>query len=303
LFSKIMREAIINLSDHPDVTAVSNAAVNAFMSAAIQPGLDVTGINPYPLAQDLCATIRTVLEYINRQPLLRLHKIDDGMVGDTPWSFISPMDDTGAFHRWVFVDYISTDTIYHHSRSWETWADMCVAPAMCWLHIVAIGVTRDGRRQSPWSKCYAHPTVARLYKFKRRNGDLQGDWKPVFYAESSTHNPVKWVDLMLSEDVITPLVYNVGMPEPTEQQRKEFVSRDFSYLSTKIKSVEGADPFTLPMCRTSCDTPYQCPHEFACYSPNPSLSILEQSGLYAKLSARKLTGLTAVKAGGGPGGS
>lgn len=299
LFSKIMREAIVNLSQTANITAVSNNAASAFMSAAIQPGLDkVAGINPYPLAQDFCATMRTVLEYINRQPLLQLKPHPDTELdGAIPWSFLSPIDDTGTFHRYVFVDHIDTDVLYHHARSWETWADMCVASSPLQLHLIAIGITRDARRQSAWCKCYSSPTVARLYKFKRKNGDLQGDWRPLYFADNQSSRADKWVDLMMKEEVAAPLVHSVILPEPTPRQRDDFTHRDLEQLLARIRFVNSvSDPFTLSMCRTSCDTPYQCPHEHACYATVPSVSLLEQSGLYAKMSPIKLTGLKAVKA-------
>lgn len=290
LFSKIMREAVINLSQAADVAGVSDNAASAFMSAAIQPGLDkVQGINPYPLAQDFCATMRTVLEYLSRSGVMQLRKHPDigDMIYGEQWDFLSPIDDTGTFHRYVFVDHIDDDTIYHHARSWETWADMCLVSAPLQLHLIGIGQTRDARRQSPWCKCYSSPTVARLYKFKRRNGDLQGDWRPLYFADNQGSKATTWVDLMMKEEVIPPLVLSRTLPAPTKQQRADFLDRDLLPLLKQIKFARTQDPFKLQMCRSSCDTPFQCPHEFACYSVSPSVSMLEQSGLYAKIPARK----------------
>lgn len=291
LFGHVMREAIFHLSQGTAAESCADSATAAFMSAAIDPGLDVSGINPYPLAQDFCAAIRTILEYLSRTTLMSLHAVPDTVVEYngtlTPWTFMSPMDDTGALHRWVFVDHLSDDMLYHHSRAWETWADMCVAPSMCWLHMIAVGSTREGRRQSPWSKCYSSPSIANLFKFRRKSGELQGNWRTVYFADAKANQANKWVDLMMGEEVPATLVRTVGLPEPRKEERQAFLERDLMTLTERMLDLTDCDPFQLPMCRASCDTPFPCPHEQVCYSKAPSISALESTGLYARLPKRK----------------
>lgn len=289
LFSHVMREAIFNFSNHPQVDSVASAAAEAFMSAALQPGLDLrNGANPYKLSQDFCATARTILEHISRGALPQLHRKPDTVINGTPWSFLSPVDEMGVFHRWVFVDSIDDDVLYHHARSWETFADQCVAPAMTALHIYAIGSTRDGRRISPWCRVYTSPAVANVYRFQKKSGEqLQGEWKPRWFADSTKTQASTWVTLMEQDNILPNLVKHVMLPEPSELHRAQFLGRDLPMLTNSIALALGTDPFALPMCRTSCDTPFPCPHEHACYSAVPSASVLEKSGLYVKLPARQ----------------
>lgn len=295
LFSSIAREAIINLSQTADVQAVSTAAVNAFLSAAMKPGLDLHGLNPYTLSQDFCATLRTVLEYVSRSNLLTLHRAKDVEVAGVPWTFINPADDTGTLHRWVFVDAIGEGDIYHHVRSWEVFADLAIAQVPLELHLIAIGQTRSSnadspRRISPWCRIFSSPVIANTYKFKNKtgNGQLDSSWKPVWFSDSTRNRATTWVDLMERDDILPSLTHNLTIAPPTEAHRQAFLSRDLPQLLSRIQVVSTADPFTLPMCRNSCDSPFPCPHEHVCYSATPSLITLEKSGLYAKLPARKI---------------
>ena len=98
LFSRVMRDAIVSLSNGCEIETVSNNAVNQFLARVKQPGLDTNdGVNTYTLARDYCATMRTVLEYLSRLTLLTLRSMGTtAITEDLAWSFLSYADESGV---------------------------------------------------------------------------------------------------------------------------------------------------------------------------------------------------------------
>lgn len=283
LLSTALRRAVISLSNGEPIDTVSNTAVNYFLANVKQPGMDVpTGTNTYTLAMDFTATIRNVLEYLSRLTLLTLQprravQVMDGLT----WSFLAYEDESGVLHRWKFVDYIDTDTIVKEMHSWPVIGDVIVGRAPMMLHIVSVGMTRQSRRITPWCRAYKSPAIAHLYRFQKRSGRaLEGDWKPVWFADNPKSKSSDWVDLMLEDDVAEGLIQHVQINEPNQIHADNFY-RDLSYeyhqiLASDVEST-NFDPLTLPMCRTSCDVPFTCPHQYVCYSTELTM---QNSGLY-----------------------
>lgn len=285
LFSAMMRRAVYQLSNGGDVVKVTSAAIADFLAAAKYPGMDtIAGTDTYKLAMDLCATMRSVLEYISRLTLLTLHHHAPVMTPEYRWGFLSYPDDSGVLHKWQFVDRIDQDALYRVMHSWAVMGDLVFGRVPMVVHFVAIGQTRDSRRQSPWCKAYSSPAVAGVVRFQKRSGTpLEGAWKPVYLADDPRPDARAWVDKMLADNVTEPLVRHIDVKQPTDKHVREFM-RDLDYEHTQMLLANVLDPtfdpMTLPMCRSACDTPYPCPHQFVCYSNNQTL---DACGLYGRI--------------------
>ena len=285
LFSFVMRHAIFQLSNGGDLELISNSAVNQFLGAVKQPGLDVPqGTNTYTLAMDFASCIRTILEYLSRLTLLTLCERETISITDNlNWSMLAHEDESGVLHRWKFVDYISQDEIVRELHSWEVIGDIVVAKSPMMLHLVSIGRTHNSRRLTPWCRAYKSPAIVGMYRFQKKSGNpLEGDWKPVYFADNPKSKAPDWIDLMLEDNAAEPLVQHIQVKEPDQIHADNFY-RDLDYeynqlSSSGIDSTQPVfDPMSLPMCRTACDTPYICPHQLVCYSTKLTLA---NSGLY-----------------------
>ncbi|MGH7184510.1 MAG: hypothetical protein ACREJN_21400 [Nitrospiraceae bacterium] len=273
--------------------AVSDQAVQFFLSAARHPGLDVVGIDVYSLCMDMAAVIRNVMEYYSRIPVLKLYAIPDEVLpivpAETTWRFLSSQDESGTLHRWRIVDYIPDDPLAD-LHSWEVAGDIIVAQAPMVLHYIAIGRREKSHQQSPWCRAYAHPTVANVIRFNRLvagyKGELRGNWKPIYFSVNEQNTSKAWVDWMEKDDAVTPLLRNVHVQEIAEEHQNTFY-RDLRYELQGMSSLAmTANPKLLPMSRRSCDVPYACPHQPYCYSS--VAQTLEGAGIYRKASEESM---------------
>ena len=291
LFSLCMSRAIYALSNSAPLDSTTITAVNRFIANARTPGLDVPrGTNTYTLAMDYCAVIRTVLDYLHRTTLLSLHEKSATVIdpaSNLSWRFLAYEDDSGQLHRWSFVDYIDIDEITRQGHSWEVVGDAVVAKAPMTLHLVSIGQVRNNRRNSPWCRAFKSPAIAGMFKFQRRDGTpVTDNWKPIYFADNTASNASAWVDAMLADNAVEPLIRHIPLTEPSPAHAQNFL-RDVMYEHAQIlaSGVESDhfNPMSLPMCRAACDTPYTCPHQNVCYDLETTL---ETCGLYDKISPR-----------------
>lgn len=282
LLGACLRAGIFDLSNGGDLDKVQRTAVQDFLNSAKNPGLDIRGIDTYTYAQDYCAIIRNVLEYLSRQTLLSLQDMPPmKLTSDVSWQFLSHKDESGTLHRWQFVDYLDED-LTPELHSWEVFGDIAAADMPMELHIVAIGKRQGSHQASPWCRIYSHPKLAKVYKFQKVKGDrLQGEWKPVYFAANSDNNPKDWVDTMFRDNVFPGIIRHVHIKEVSKEHRELF-RRDV-FTETEILRMMKVmrkldDPKQLPMGRYRCDNPFPCPHQNYCYTN----ATLDGAGIYER---------------------
>lgn len=290
LLASVTRRALFELSRGiVSVESISRDAVTRFIACAKHPGLECpSGTDTYKLAMDLCATIRTIIEYMSRATLLTLHDraavLFPSTVLDAPfditWDYLAHFDESGILHRWEFVDYISRDDIITRLHSWEVFADIAIAQSPMMLHFISIGRTEKSRRISPWCRAYTSPAIMNMMKFQRKSGQaLTENWKPVWLAEKTAQSASSWVDQMLDDNACDDLIKHVHVKEPDPKHAQDFKA----HLLYEARQIHESDaqtakfnPFDLPLSRPHCDTPSICPHQLVCFT-NTSI---EESGLY-----------------------
>ena len=122
--------------------------------------------------------------------------------GDLGWQCACFQDDTGTLHRWATIDKIEDSIPMAELHSWYVSGDMLAARVPMQLHLIEIGSQRHGHQHSPWCKAFKHPAVAGRFAFQKQDGrPLQGDWKPVWYQDSTANNAKDWVDMMQRDNV------------------------------------------------------------------------------------------------------
>jgi hypothetical protein len=262
-----MKQAVVELSSGMDKHTVAVRATTRFITQARNPGLDgLEGRDTYTITMDFTATMKTIIEYLSRLTLLPLTAVPPS----PQWEFSCSRDELGTIHRWTFVDFINDDVLMKQGHSWSTLGDMVMVQAPMTLHLVAIG-RRDGvRRSSTWCKAFASTVIVGHYRFQRKGGKpLNGAWKPIWFADNPDNEPDVWVNIMEGDEMFLngDLVQHINLREPDKEQARRLMD----VMEGEIKRMAEAldDLESRPMYLHSCDSPYACPHQIVCYSPEP----------------------------------
>jgi hypothetical protein len=162
---------------------------------------------------------------------------------------------------------------------------MVMADAPMMIHVVEIGQQRNGRRHSPWARCYKHPAIANLFRFQRPDGKggqrkLAGQqWRPFFYADQPKPDPEAWSDLMDADHVTPSLLHHITIAQPSARAASH-VRAEILQVAMEMAAAAGDPPMDHPMARAACDPVWgPCPWQTACMREEPAEGIREL-GLY-----------------------
>lgn len=284
LLGMCLRHAIFEMSSGVAVEQATQSAINYFIAQVRSPGLDITGVNTYEYAMDYCSIIRNLLEYLSRVPLLKLHHVKPlQLSNNVQWSFLSHTDETGVLHRWDFVDYVPEDVV-PELHSWEVFGDVAANDSPMVLHMVSIGRRKGSHQDSPWARIFGHPRLGKIYRFKKKSGDPEGEWKPVYFAGNSDNKSKDWVDSMVKENVIVGLIKHVSVKQVSAKHIDIF-RHDVLEEAKAMGRVDGVDPRSIPLSRYACDKPFTCPHQFYCYNVDLTL---DSAGIYTERKRKAL---------------
>lgn len=281
LLDTIMRAAILELSGGKDVIITSQDACTNLINECAHAGLD-TLHDPYTLAKDYCAVIRTVLESLSRISLLAIKPGATLQVGETEhcWRLSAFQDESGLLHRWVLVDKWDDDAKYRELHSWYCFGDCAAAQVGMTLHVIEIGRQSKGHQHTDWARCYKHPAIHNKFRFRKVDGTpLEKSWIPVWFQNSELNDPKIWVDLM-TEDRIN-LIHHITLKEPLKEHVKQFQG-EVEYEAERMREL-GEWP-TVPMSRPACDMPYICPYQDVCYAPPGPVDVASIGG-YTRVQA------------------
>lgn len=269
LFDRLLRESVFAISNGADVGKTAENACTVFLETAARPGLDIVS-DPYTLAQDYCAMLRTSLEAIARETLLTLKRAGTIAIGVHGWSIESFRDDSGVLHRWTSVERWDDDARFRELHSWHVFGDCAAAGQGMVLHIIEIGRHSRGHQVSPWCRCFKHPAIAGHFRFRHTDGTpLQGNWKPVWYQDSGENDPKTWVDLMRQDNVLP--IHHLQIRDPHPDHVMEF-RRDIRDLVDRMAGVMTKEWSAITRERTSCDIP-PCPWQPVCFGPPGPVNI------------------------------
>lgn len=284
LFDSCLRQAVIELGNGKPYKDVIIESTTRFMTTGANPGLEVSGHDPYKIALDFCACLETIITTLGRRPLLKLSPVaSKPLVGtNVEWSFLSHEDERGELHRIITVDRFDDDRLSQEMHSWFVFGDVCMHRKPMHLHFIEIGQLRDGRRHTPWARAWQHEYIANRLKFQRKgNKELQGAaWKAVFLSDSNAHTAETWVEQMESEGVAETLIHDVEVSVPSLDHIKAF-KRDLKTEADQMQRWEQSvtNPQMVPMSRSACDNPFPCPMQAICFNPIIDVDI-RSLGLY-----------------------
>jgi hypothetical protein len=291
LFDQCLRQAVFAISNGTDPAQEIQKARTRFLSAAANPGLDLSeGADSWVVANDYAGMLSTVLTAISRLTLLTMQRLQplpldlaqESRESSWSWSPLSWSDESGTLHRWITVDAYDSAVLSREAHSWAVFGDIVTLDAPLTLHVISIGQQRNGRRHSPWARAYKHPVIAHRYKFQRKNSrghgtSLSEQWIPIWYADQPQPDPVTWVDLMDSDGITPTLLHHIPIAQPSEAVRRDTLDQ-LNSLATRMSRLASEHPgpsdfVQEPMSRSACDSLIPCPHQELCYRERPGEGI------------------------------
>lgn len=271
LFDELLRASVFAISNGADAGDVAEEACTRFLETAARPGLDIA-CDPYVLAHDYCAMLRTALETISRTVLLTLKRPKDLAT----WSLEAFQDDSGTLHRWTSVSKWDSDATYREVHGWRVFGDCAATGQAMVLHVVEIGRESRGHQLTPWCRIYKHPAIQNHHRFRKTDGTpLESSWKPVWF-QNSKFDAKSWVDQM-QEDRVN-LIHHQHIREPLPAHMEEF--REELEAETRRANALPGDWQRIPRFRPACDLP-PCPWQPACFTA-PGLVNVEAIGGFMK---------------------
>ena len=293
LFRSCLREGVLALSNGADPATVRTNARTRFLSQAANPGLDLMTGEPWVVAQDWAAMLGTVLTALSRLVLLTLTRpssIELSTSGDVAWLPLSWQDDSGTLHRWITCDAWDEEVLAREAHSWHVIGDMVMLDQPLQLHAIEIGQQRQGRRHSPWTRCYRHPMAAGGCRFqvKQKGGwtKPRGEhWTHMWYSDQTKPDPEAWCDLMDSDHVTQSLLHHIAIAQPSKAQAGRIREEILQVAEEMRRGLEAAAtpqaPMLVAMARAACDpVGGPCVFQMACFAEDYSQEGIASSGLY-----------------------
>jgi hypothetical protein len=273
LFDKTLRAALVVLSHGTLAKDCAADARATFLEACANPGMDLPrGSDSYRIALDYCAMLDTILRSAAKwklpplapSPPVRL----SGAADWQPEAFLSP---DGTLHRFITVDGWSDADLSRELHGWGVVGDLCILNLPLTIHVVDIGRMRNGRRASPWARAWRHPTMPNLrMRFaKKDGGDFKG-WTAYYLADHRDESPEDWVAQMEKEGAAQGAVRALRVEQPDAATLADTLGqlRVEAARASVLLSERASTPWAaLPMSRSSCDLPFPCIWQHACYQP------------------------------------
>ena len=270
LYSRILRETILELSRGGNLEQLSLGAAADFMNQAREPGLMVSpGQQPYSLAADFCAILKTSLWRISAS---LAGPLDPGplivLAPGLEWKVNAFSGQDGRLHTWRTVEHFDADVLSRELHSWYCFGDLAATGQPMTIHFVEIGRRSGNHQVTPWCRTFSHPVMPKRFAFQKKDGTHIGrGWKAVWYADSSRNDPETWCSLMERDGV--DLLKNAPVRPVSAEQGREF-KRQVLMEAARMQMVRSTDWRALPMTRGACDLPAPCLFQHRCYSSGTS---------------------------------
>ena len=261
LYEHCLKKAVLNLSAGMSLANSILEATTTFAEACARPGL-LTSHQPYTIAQDWIAMLKTSITAIEPSWMVGQGFIPGPTITLPPWKCASMQRCTdGTLVRWVTLPKFTKELSYAELQSWYTIGDICATGLPMVVNFIEVGAARKGHQHSAWCRTFAHPAIRGRYAFQQRDGKpLEGNWKAVWFQDSSQNDAGEWVQMMERDCV--KLIHSVNVKPPSVAQREAFKRT----LWTEIERSKNLEPLEkLPIYRPACNGPHgPCQWQYLC---------------------------------------
>jgi len=222
------------------------SAENEFLSIAASPGLDVVGHDVYAVAMHyakLSGILAAALRSAWSDPWTTIEPVSlpDGHT----WQSACYSTGDGSLRRLALVDRWSDDRKMQECSGWRTVGEVSALDIPILLTAVTIGISKEKRRHSAWTRCWRHPRN-RTFRFQRKTSteDFGSTWASV-WREDAGIATADWLTQMRSDNCITDLVHTVQVP--VVKGRKSYLA-EMARLAGEMASLPEVPAMRLAGC-------------------------------------------------------
>jgi hypothetical protein len=258
---RVLRNAVQRISAGEPLETIRSLAVNEYLEKAANPGLAVSGVDPFQLASDFASILKTAITALQTTVAPALQPGPSVILSPSvTWASRVLADSAGALHSWLAVDSWNESTLARELHSWYVVGEIAVTGRPMTLHVIEIGRQSGSHQVTPWCRAFRHPLLVGKLAFQSKTGkSLGANWKPVYFERK--HDPDDWVDMMERDGV--RLVHHVPVRAIAPDQRRRVVV-DICMEAARMELIQASDWRDEPMRRTSCDVP-PCVWQGVCY--------------------------------------
>ena len=191
---------------------------------------------------------------------------------EAPWTRPDPLgggwvsgaflDPSGSYlRRIVLATSWSDERHYSEIRSWHSLGEIAQYGLPMQQVVLILGVQRDGKRHSPWTKGLLHPQNRKLRFRKAGGGPFKETWERIWREDHGEIDRMDWLQGMLDDDILRDVCFKVEIPIPgaTELERL----RDMA--QRKLDRLAGMAKLPDPQLST-CDWPLPCVFQRECHA-------------------------------------
>ena len=234
------------------------------LQQASDRGLDTNVKDVYSAVMHLAALsdiLVSAVRKVDEKPWL----IPEPVQNWTSEAMLSP--DGLNLRRIVMVSHWNDDRHYAECKSWATLGEIVHYNLPMQLAILVIGQHRNGRYHGPWTQGFLHPQNHQL-RFRKRSagykqaGNVFNDkWEKVAREDRSEISNEKWLQAMLTDDILRDVCFSVEVLVPPPQQC-ERIKHLASVKMERLRAMKEVPEAQL----TGCHWPIECPFIKLCHS-------------------------------------
>src|ERR1700690_1581466 len=230
------------------------------MQLAADRGLDTTLHEIYPsvvhhsaLADILVTTLRKM--------------------GDSPWGVRAPVDnwkssaslwpDGSHLRRVILLRHWTEEREGSTRNCWGCLGECAVYGLPMKLAVLVIGQQRNGKRSSPFTKAFRHPSnrTLRFRKKERNRSQTFSDrWTQVLREDCADITTEQWLAAMLKDDVLADVAFHLEIPVPENLLRMRILDMSRRKLDA-LYAMKKKPEANL----SGCDWPVSCAFKRCCW--------------------------------------
>lgn len=181
------------------------------------------------------------------------------------WKSACLMSPDGShLRRLVLVSHWNDERLDAEKRSWYSAGEIAAYDLPMQMIVLVIGQQRNGKRHSPWTRGFLHPSNKQLrFRKKERTTSevFNSRWIQIAREDHAEISRETWLNSMLKDDVLPEVCFRVDLPVLPESQRTHI--RDIA--ERKLERLGGMTELPEPNL-SSCDWPIPCPFKRCCWS-------------------------------------
>ena len=195
--------------------------------------------------------------------------------GEAPWSIPADKDgwqsdcylspDGSTLRRVILVSHWNDERHYSECRSWYSLGEIAAYELPMQMAVFVIGQLRDGKRSSPWTTGFLHPSGNHVLRFRKKSKStsevFSEKWQKIYREDHAEISREAWIESMLKDDVLPEVAFPIHLPVPPDLPLRRI--RDM--MKTKLERLNTLT-VTPEASLSVCEWPVKCEFLKLCHT-------------------------------------